>query len=180
MASELEDALLATFAWVGGHADVWRWFDDAETLRALAAALVEPFRDEATKVAGIESRGFVLGAACALGLGVGFVPIRKAGGVFPGPKAVAETAADYRGGRRTLRLQRAALTADDRVLLVDDWLETGSQAAGARTLVEDCGAGFLGVAAIVDQLPPGRSEQLVRVHALLPKALLGDDRRATR
>jgi adenine phosphoribosyltransferase len=171
---EFGDALLSRFAWAGGHADVWRWFDDAETLRAVATALVSPFRDAATKVAGIESRGFILGPVCALELDVGFVPIRKGGGLLPGPKAVVETAADYRGGRQTLRLQRAALGPGERVLLVDDWIETGSQAAGARTLIEECGATFLGVAAIVDQLPPNRREQLVRVHTLLPKARLGD------
>jgi len=118
-------------------------------------------------VAGIESRGFILGTACALELETGFVPIRKGTGVFPGPKAIAETSADYRGGRQTLRLQRAALTAGDRVLLVDDWLETGSQATGARTLIEECGATFLGVAAIVDELPAGRRQQLLHVHTLL-------------
>ena len=155
-------------------ADVWRWFDDADTLRMIAAALVDPFRGRATKVAGIEARAFILGTACAIELGVGFVPIRKRG-IFPGPKAVVETSADYRGGPQTLRLQRAALTDRDQVLLVDDWIETGSQAAGARTLVEEGGATFLGVAAIVDQLPRDRREALVHVHALLSKALLGDD-----
>ena len=168
--------LLSQFAWVGGHADVWRWFDDTETLRAIAAALVEPFRGDATKIAGIESRGFILGVACALELDVGFVPIRKGVGVFPGPKATVETGADYRGERQTLRLQRAALSVSDRVLLVDDWIETGSQAEGGRALVEKCGATFLGVAAIVDQLAPERRQRLSPVHTLLPKALLGDDR----
>jgi adenine phosphoribosyltransferase len=61
------------------------------------------------------------------------------------------------------------------VLLVDDWIETGSQAAGARALVEECGATFLGVAAVVDQLPHDRRERLVHVHTLLPRELLGDD-----
>jgi adenine phosphoribosyltransferase len=105
------------------------------------------------------------------------VPIRKGGGLFPGPKAVVETSADYRGGRQTLRLQRAALGAGDRVLLVDDWIETGSQAAGARTLVEGCGATFLGVAAVVDELQADRRERLVRVHTLLAKESLRDDGR---
>lgn len=169
-------ALASQIAWVGGHADVWRLFDRAESLRAIAAALVEPFRGDATKIAGIESRGFVLGAACALELGTGFVPIRKDGGVFPGPKAVVETGGDYRGTRHLLRLQRAALSPADRVLLVDDWIETGRQAVAARALVEDCDATFVGVAAIVDQLPPERAWELVRLHTLVPRALLGSDR----
>jgi adenine phosphoribosyltransferase len=169
------ESLLARFAWHDGHADVWRWFDEPELLRSIAAALVDPFREGATKVAGIESRGFILGTACALELGVGFVPIRKGAGLLPGPKAVVETSADYRGGRQLLRVQRAALRDGDRVLLVDDWIETGSQAAGARALVEECGATFLGVATIVDQLPADPGERPVRVHALLPRELLGED-----
>jgi adenine phosphoribosyltransferase len=169
------DALRSRVAWVGGHADVWRWFDEPELLRSIAAALVDPFRGRATKIAGIEARGFILGTACALELDVGFVPIRKGTGLLPGPKAALETSADYRGDRWMLRLQRAALRDGDRVLLVDDWIETGSQAAGARALVEECGATFLGVAAVVDQLPHDRRERLVHVHTLLPRELLGDD-----
>jgi adenine phosphoribosyltransferase len=169
------EPLLARFGWVGGHADVWRWFEEPELLRAIAAALVDPFRQSATKIAGIEARGFILGTACALELGVGFVPIRKGTGLLPGPKAALETSADYRGGRQTLRVQHAAIADGDRVLLVDDWIETGSQAAGARALIERCGGTFLGVATVVDQLPPDRAERLVRVHTLLPRELLGDD-----
>jgi adenine phosphoribosyltransferase len=172
----VNEKLVARFAWDGGHADVWRWFDEPELLRSIAAALVDPFRGRATKIAGIEARGFILGTACALELGVGFVPIRKGAGLLPGPKAVTETSADYRGGRQLLRVQRAALSDGDRVLLVDDWIETGSQAAGARALVEDCGATLVGVAVIVDQLPPDVHERRqMHVHSLLPRALLGDD-----
>ena len=115
---------------------MWRLFDDVECLRRIAEAVVEPLRGEVTKVAGVESRGFIVGTAAALALGVGFVPVRKAAGLFPGPKAVVESEADYRGVRHALRVQRAALTAQDRVLLVDDWIETGSQARAAKRLIE--------------------------------------------
>lgn len=152
---------------VDGHADVWRLFDDAEQLRELAGALVEPFRGEATKVAGIESRGFILGTAAALELGVGFVPVRKADGLFPGAKAVAEAGSDYRGNRHTLRVQRAALAEGDRVLLVDDWIETGSQAAAAKRLVEECGAQLVGIASVVTELSPEAAHSLGPLHALV-------------
>ena len=152
---------------VDGHADVWRLFDDAEQLRELAEALVEPFRGEVTKVAGIESRGFILGTAAALALGVGFVPVRKADGLFPGPKAVAETGIDYRGNRHILRVQRAALAEGDRVLLVDDWIETGSQASAATRLVEDCGARLVGIATVVTEISPEAAGGLGRLHALV-------------
>lgn len=152
---------------VHGHADVWRLFDDPVQLRELAVALVEPFRGEVAKVAGIESRGFILGTAAALELGVGFVPVRKADGLFPGPKAVAEAGTDYRGNRHTLRVQRAALAGGDRVLLVDDWIETGSQAAAAKQLVEECGAHLVGVATVVTEISPNPARELGRLHALV-------------
>jgi adenine phosphoribosyltransferase len=152
---------------VDGHADVWRLFDDAGRLREIAEALAEPFRGEVTKVAGIESRGFILGTAAAFVLGVGFVPIRKAEGLFPGPKATAETDADYRGTRHVLRIQRPALGADDRVLLVDDWIETGSQARAAAGLIESCGARLIGVATVVTQAEPDAVAGLGRLHSLV-------------
>jgi len=152
---------------VDGHADVWRLFDDPGRLREIAAALVEPFRGDATKVAGIESRGFILGTAAALELGVGFVPVRKSAGLFPGPKAVAEAGTDYRGNRHTLRVQRAALAEGDRVLLVDDWIETGSQAAAAKRLVEECGAQLVGIATVVTEISPDAARDLGRLHALV-------------
>ena len=49
-------------------------------------------------------------------------------------------------------MQRAALSGDDRVLLADDWAETGSQALAARELIEDCGADYAGLTLLVDQL----------------------------
>jgi adenine phosphoribosyltransferase len=161
------DRLVEEIRFVGGHADVWRLFDHAARVRELAAALVEPYRGTATKVAGIESRGFVIGTAAALELDVGFVPIRKAEGLFPGPKATAQTEEDYRGNRHTLRLQRSALNTRDRVLLVDDWIETGSQARAAKRLVEECGAELLAIATVVLELDRAAANAIAPVHALV-------------
>lgn len=49
-------------------------------------------------------------------------------------------------------MQRAGLTADDIVLVVDDWAETGAKAVAARTLIADCGASYAGLSLLVDQL----------------------------
>lgn len=159
---------------VDGHADVWRLFDDAEGLRDLAEALVEPFRGDVTKVAGIESRGFIVGTAAALALGVGFVAIRKSEGLFPGPKATALADSDYRGNSHILRMQRTALSDEDQVLLVDDWIETGSQARAAKELVEGCGARFVGVAAIVSEATRESIIALGTVHALIGRDQLSE------
>jgi adenine phosphoribosyltransferase len=132
---------------------VWRLFSDAETLSAVVAGLADPWPDHGvTKVCGIEARGFLLGGAVATRLGVGFVAVRKRDGLFPGPKVEATTEPDYRGLTHVLRLQRDSLRKGDRALLVDDWAERGSQARAVRRLIESCGAEFLGLSVIVDQL----------------------------
>lgn len=167
------EAVLEHFRWDGGHADVWAVFRNRAALAAVVRGLAEPFRRAGvTAVAGLESRGFLLGAAVAVQLGVGFVPVRKAAGLFPGEKLTRETDRDYRGLRHTLRLQRAALSERDRVLLVDDWIETGSQAAAVRELVLECGAGWAGCAVIVDQLTGRRRPALGPIHGLLRAAEL--------
>jgi adenine phosphoribosyltransferase len=72
----------------------------------VVSALVEPFKkDGITAVCSIESRGFLLGAATAIELGVGLVPVRKQDGLFPGEKGTRRTAPNYRSLRHELRLQ---------------------------------------------------------------------------
>lgn len=105
-----------------------------------------------TKVAGVEARGFVFGAAAALRLGVGFVPVRKPGSVHPGPKAVHVSTPDLRGRKLVYEVQRTAVERGDRVLLVDDWAEMGSLALAARSLIEECGGAWAGASLLVDQL----------------------------
>ena len=111
-------------------------------------------------MAGIEARGFVLATAVALELGAGFVAVRKPGAVHPGPKAKLEGPADWRGNVTLLQLQRHVVEHGDRVLIVDDWAETGSKAVTTRRLVELCGGRYVGLSLLVDQLPDGVREQL--------------------
>jgi adenine phosphoribosyltransferase len=160
-------ALLRTFEWHGGHADVWRVFRDAEAFECVVAGMVAPYRTESiTAVAGIESRGFLLGGAAAIQLGVGFIAIRKAGSLFPGDKARLTSARDYRGHTQELLIQRDSVQACDRVLLVDDWAETGSQARTAHQLVRSCGADVIGTTLLVDGLDERTRTDLMNVSSL--------------
>jgi adenine phosphoribosyltransferase len=162
------DLTLEHFRWIGGHADVWAVFRDAKALAAVVAGLVEPFRGERiTAVCGIESRGFLLGGAAAIELGVGFVPVRKGEGLFPGDKVVRQSSPDYRSLRHTLRLQRSSLGPGERVVLVDDWIETGNQAVAVRSMVEECGSTWVGCSVIVDQLTGAPRNALGAVRGIL-------------
>ncbi|TQM05885.1 phosphoribosyltransferase [Pseudonocardia kunmingensis] len=175
MTAAARTAVLRHFRWEGAHADVWRIFADAEGLQAVVDGLADPWRGSGvTHVIGIESRGFLLGGACAVALGVGFVAIRKEHGLLPGSnKVTARSDADYRGNRPVLRMQRV-VGATDRVLLVDDWAERGSQARAAAQLVGACGAVFLGMSIIVDQLEAGVRAGLGRVTSIVTADELGD------
>jgi len=167
-------ALLAEFRWQGGHADVWRVFADAGSLATVVAGLAEPWRGAGiTHVIGIESRGFLLGAAVAVNLGVGFQAVRKGDGMLPGPKLSVTAAPDYRGREHLLRMQ-AVLRPGTVGLLVDDWAERGSQATAVKQLVELSGARFAGVSVLVDQLEDPVRARLGRVTSLVRAAELGD------
>jgi adenine phosphoribosyltransferase len=151
-----------------GSSDIWRAFADRELFARAVAALAVPFRGERyTKVAGVEGRGFVLGGAMAAHTGAGFVAIRKSDGWLPGDVLECTTEPDWQGRSHSLRLQRGVLTPEDRVVLVDDWYETGSQALAARELIATTGATMLGMSIIVDDLSDDVRERLGRLHALL-------------
>ena len=150
-----------------GLGNMWPVFHDTELFARVIDELAAPFAGLVDKIAGIESRGFVLGAGVAARLRVGFVGIRKGDGLYPGETLTAFTSADYRGRRHTFRLQRAALQAGERVGLVDDWFETGSQGVIARQLLEQAGASYAGSSIIVDQLTPRLREALAPCHALV-------------
>ncbi|HEX7298142.1 MAG TPA: hypothetical protein VF257_03985 [Solirubrobacteraceae bacterium] len=151
-----------------GRSDIWRAFADRELFARTVAALAVPFRGERyTKIAGLEARGFVLGGAMAAHTGAGFVAVRKEAGWLPGQVAQLETEPDWQGRKHALRVQRGAMGPDDRVVLVDDWFETGAQALAARALIHQTGATLVGMSIVVDDLNADVRLRLGRVHALL-------------
>lgn len=166
--SDFRDEFLARFRWIHGHADILGLFAEPGFLARTAASLADPFRTEGvTKVAGIEARGFALATAVALDLGAGFVPVRKAGAIHPGPKAERSFGPDWRGRTTPMQVQRAALSVDDVVLVVDDWAETGAKALAAQALIGDCGASYAGLSLLVDQLQDDTRSALAPVVAVV-------------
>ncbi|MFD7161516.1 phosphoribosyltransferase family protein [Kribbella sp. NPDC059898] len=122
-----------------------------------------------TVVLGPVSRGSLVGALTAAALGVGFVEMRKEGGSsVDSERWVRRTSGpDYRDRQQVFGFPRRLVRAGDRVLMVDDWVETGATARVARGLVEDCGARWVGVAAVVDGLTEPRVRHELPVRALL-------------
>jgi len=87
-----------------------------------------------------------LGALAAIALNAGLVFIRKEGKTAW--EALSVEVVDYTKKPKTLEIAVGALTENDRVLIVDDWSETGAQLRGAIYLAEQCGATVVGAAAI--------------------------------
>lgn len=132
--------------------DITPLLADPAALAAVVAALAAPGRDEAgdvvvDKVLGMESRGFILGAPVALSLGVGFVPVRKAGKL---PRATYAVSYALEYGEATLEVHRDAVAPGERVLLIDDVLATGGTAKATIDLVEKCGASVHAVAMLME------------------------------
>ena len=106
---------------------------DAGLFREAVALFVERHRDHRIEqVAGIESRGFIFGAAVAHELGAGFVPVRKAGKL---PADTVQVSYDLEYGSATLELHTDAVTPGQRVLVLDDLLATGGTAAATLSLL---------------------------------------------
>jgi adenine phosphoribosyltransferase len=165
--TDVHDELVARLQYFDGHSDTLGLFADAGFLARAGAAVAAPFRETSLqKVLGIEARGFVLATAVALELGVGFVAVRKPGSIHPGPKAELTAPPDWRGNETLLRLQRHVIAPGDRVLVVDDWAETGSKAVTARRLIDACRGRYAGLSLLVDQLPAGVREELSPVAAV--------------
>ncbi|MCG6118239.1 MAG: adenine phosphoribosyltransferase [Aquimonas sp.] len=128
--------------------DVGPLLADAAAFEAAIAGMCAPWRRAAPEyVCGIESRGFIFGAAMARALGCGFAPIRKPG-KLPGPVLVQGYSLEY--GEDRLELQKDALPLGARVLLVDDVLATGGTLLAAAALLEQAGARLCGASVLIE------------------------------
>ncbi|RAJ60598.1 adenine phosphoribosyltransferase [Streptomyces sp. Amel2xB2] len=101
----------------------------------------------ATKVVGLEARGFILGAPVAVRAGLGFIPVRKAG-KLPGATLAQSYELEY--GTAEIEVHAEDLTSEDRVLVVDDVLATGGTAEASLQLVRRAGAHVAGIAVLME------------------------------
>ena len=137
-----------------------------EALEAAIHGLTEPYRDQRiSHIVAIESRGFIFGSCVARSLGAGFVPIRKPG-KLPWTTRRNEYKLEY--GSDVLEIHDDALTADDRVVIIDDVLATGGTAAAAAALVKELGATIVGAAFVIElDFLEGRKRLDVPLHSLI-------------
>ena len=121
---------------------------DPKAFSYLLEVFAQKYKDcNVTKVCGIEARGFIFGAALAQKMGVGFVPIRKAG-KLPYKTFKREYALEY--GTDCIEVHQDAVKKGEKVLLIDDLVATGGTALAAVELLEEIGADLVAVAFVIE------------------------------
>jgi adenine phosphoribosyltransferase len=138
--------------------DITTLLGDARAFRRAVDELVQPWAGmKIDKVAGIEARGFILGGAVAHQVSAGFVPIRKKG-KLPHKRVSIAYSLEY--GLDEMEVHEDAVTAHERVILVDDLIATGGTAEGAVKLLRQLGAEVLAACFIVDLPELGGADKL--------------------
>ncbi len=138
--------------------DITTLLGNAAAFRAAVLGLAEPLREaHIGRVAGIEARGFILGAAVAFELGAGFVPIRKKGKL---PHKTVSVAYSLEYGVDEMEMHHDGVRARERVLLVDDLIATGGTAEAAVKLLNQLGADVIGASFVIDLPELGGANRL--------------------
>lgn len=139
--------------------DITTALKDAETLRVIVDYLCEQFKDEKIDyIAGIESRGFILGMPMAYKMGIGFVPVRKPN-KLPAATYSQEYSLEY--GTDKIEIHQDAFPQGANVLVVDDLLATGGTAEAACKLVKKAGANLVGTAFLIELTALKGREKLI-------------------
>lgn len=139
--------------------DITTALKDAETLRVIVDYLCEQFKDEKIDyIAGIESRGFILGMPMAYKMEIGFVPVRKPN-KLPAATYSQEYSLEY--GTDKIEIHQDAFPQGANVLVVDDLLATGGTAEAACKLVKKAGANLVGTAFLIELTALKGREKLV-------------------
>lgn len=120
---------------------------DGDALRAVVDDVASRYAGRVDAIVGIEARGFILGAATAYAMGVGFVPVRKAG-KLPGDTHEATYTLEY--GTASLEIHVDAFVEGHRILVMDDVLATGGTAAATCDLVERAGGRVVAVECVLE------------------------------
>jgi len=147
--------------------DITTLLRDGAGFRQAIEALAEPYKGQAIDaVVGMESRGFIFGAAVADRLGIGFIPVRKPGKL---PAKTVKATYDLEYGSDCLEMHCDAVDAGTKVIVVDDLLATGGTAKATVQLLKGQGATIVGVSFLIELVELGGRAKLAgeQVRAVL-------------
>jgi len=133
-----------------GRYDIAPVYADIHLFTHLVEDLAAPFvQQKIDKVVAIDSLGFVLGTAVALRLKKGIILARKEGGIpISNSLKIQRSFVDYTGAEKKLELNRRLILENENLLIVDDWVEAGSQVRAVISMIEELGARVAGISCI--------------------------------
>ena len=138
--------------------DITPLLRDGEAFRNLIDTSALRYADaRIDAIAGIDARGFIIGAALAYRLRCGFIPVRKAGKL---PYETVRESYTLEYGQATVEVHTDAAEAGEHVLIVDDLIATGGTLLAAARLMERLGARIVEAAAVIDLPALGGAERL--------------------
>lgn len=145
---------------------------DAKAMEYMIEFLYEKFKNENVDyIAGVESRGFIFGAALAYKLNAGFIPIRKPNKL---PAETIKESYSLEYGTDTIEMHADALKSGDRVVVIDDLLATGGTAVAACKLVKRVGAEVVASAFIIE-LDPLKGREKIEAEGIKVISMLNYD-----
>jgi adenine phosphoribosyltransferase len=128
--------------------DITTLLQDADGFRMAIDAVTAPFKDQKIDiVVGIESRGFIFGAAVADRIGAGFAPVRKPGKL---PSSTIRATYDLEYGSDSLEMHADAVRDGQHTLIIDDLLATGGTARATTDLVKKLGGNVVGIGFLIE------------------------------
>jgi adenine phosphoribosyltransferase len=148
--------------------DITPVFKSPETMKSMTREFARLYSGKGVDtVAGIESRGFIIGVPLAMEMNVPFIPIRKEGKL---PCATVKGSYKLEYGQATIEMHKDAIAPGQRVLVIDDLLATGGTAAASIDLIEKVGGEVVSCGFVVElsflkgreKLPEGKVESLVK------------------
>ena len=152
--------------------DITTALKDKKSMQLMIDFLYEKFKDENVDyIAGIESRGFIFGAALAYKLNAGFVTIRKPNKL---PAKTIKESYSLEYGTDTIEMHGDAIKTGDRVVIIDDLLATGGTAVAACNLCRKAGAEIVASAFIIE-LDPLKGREKLEINGIKVVSMLNYD-----
>lgn len=147
--------------------DITTLIKDGKAFRFAVDEMAKQYKDKKIDaIIGAESRGFILGAAMAYKLGVGFIPVRKPGKL---PYKTCQISYDLEYGSSSLEMHVDAINKGDNILIVDDLVATGGTAKAMAQIIEKMGGIVVGFSFLVELsfLNPGKLLEGYELHSLV-------------
>jgi len=149
--------------------NLFAWWRDPDVVAGVGALLAEPFLPASPNVVvGPSASGHLTGVLTAASLGVGFCPVRKdpAPSFDSDPWVKVTSPPDYKDRHLELGLPKGLIRPGDRVLAVDDLIDTGGQLLAMQRLVDEIGATWIGASVLIDNLKESRPRRQLNLKSV--------------